>query len=97
VLVGLSPDEVDAWTKAYTSDALFAEVLEASQEDQESQAKYSQYLVKPNGLIYFEDRNGNERLCVRVSVMSSVAAARLIASRLQEAALTGFCGFYDHM
>jgi hypothetical protein len=76
VLIGLSPEELDVWIKAYAADTLFSEVLKANQESQGTQDKYSQYSVQSNGLIFFEDWNGNERLCVpdtlRVAVMSEI-------------------------
>ena len=45
-------------------------------EEEEDIDKYAQYQISANGLIYFEDWNGNHRLVVpeslRVDIMSKV-------------------------
>ena len=75
VLVGMNADDLKDWKKAYTTDHLYSKVLKASQIDNDEAGHYTQYQIR-DGLVYFEDWNGNFRLCVpeslRVSVMSEV-------------------------
>src|SRR5882672_11538824 len=61
--------------KAYTNDKLYSKILKASQINNNKEGNYPQYQIR-DGLIYFEDWNGNFRLCVpdslRLTVMSEV-------------------------
>src|SRR5882672_6647190 len=61
--------------KAYTNDKLYSKILKASQINNNKEGNYPQYQIR-DGLIYFEDWNGNFRLCVpdslRLTVMSGV-------------------------
>lgn len=74
-LIGISPDEVEQWRQGYMEDPHFTKVMEAFRtEDNFADPAYSQYIYSDNGLIFFEDSQGNSRLCVpnslRVQVMS---------------------------
>ena len=75
VLVGMSSNELEEWKKAYMQDKLYSKILKVSQADNDEEGNYPQYQTR-NGLIYFEDWNGNFRLCVpdslRVTVISEV-------------------------
>ena len=75
VLVGMSSDELEEWKKAYANDKLYSKILKASQIENDEEGNYPQYQIR-DGLIYFEDWNGNFRLCVpdslRLTVMSEV-------------------------
>jgi hypothetical protein len=59
VLVGLSPEELGIWKEAFTKDETFSKVITAYQDISEGKDKYPQYQVRTNGLVYFEDWNGN--------------------------------------
>src|SRR5882762_3408838 len=61
VLVGMKSDELNIWKTAYVSDTLFSKVLRASITNNDEEGNYSQYQIR-DGLIYFEDWNGNFRL-----------------------------------
>jgi hypothetical protein len=75
VLVGMNANDLKDWKRAYTTDNLYSKVLRASQIDNDDAGQYTQYQIQ-DGLLYFEDWNGNFRLCIpeslRVSVMSEV-------------------------
>ncbi|KAI5885660.1 uncharacterized protein SCHCODRAFT_02477917, partial [Schizophyllum commune H4-8] len=73
VLVGLEESEVSAWRSAYASDTHFSKVLESmSCEESWYNPDYPQYHYSDNGLLYFEDWNGNNRLCVPNSLRAQV-------------------------
>ena len=63
VLVGMSSNELEEWKTAYMQDKLYSKILKVSQADNDEEGNYFQYQIR-NGLIYFEDWNGNFRLCV---------------------------------
>jgi hypothetical protein len=50
--------------------------MRENDKENDSNEKYSQYQVRDNGLIYFEDWNGNHRLVVpkslQVDIMSKI-------------------------
>ena len=66
--------ELNKWKEASGKDPLLSEILRTDEEKIDD--KYSQYQVKENGLVYFEDWNGNLRLVVpeslRVEIMNEV-------------------------
>ena len=63
VLVGMNANDLDKWKGAYISDKLYSKVLKASQSDNDEAGNYPQYQIE-NGLIYFEDWNGNLQLYI---------------------------------
>src|ERR1700721_2579324 len=67
VLVGMNADVLKVGKKAYTTDNLYSKVLKASQIDNDEAGHYTQYQIR-DGLLYFEDWNGNFRLCVPESL-----------------------------
>jgi hypothetical protein len=67
-ITSISSDELERWNKAYATDPLLSQVLNGNSEDKDSNDKYTQYQVQDNGLIYFEDWNGNHRLVVPESL-----------------------------
>jgi transposase InsO family protein len=75
VLVGMNTDNLNNWKTAYITDKLYSKVLTVSKANNDEAGLYPQYQIR-DGLIYFEDWNGNRRLCVpdafRVTVMSEV-------------------------
>ncbi|KAI0363080.1 hypothetical protein BV20DRAFT_923154, partial [Pilatotrama ljubarskyi] len=65
LLVGLAEDEVQRWREGYSQDAHFQQVLDSIRtEDDPLAPTFPQYYVSDEGLIYFEDWNGANRLCI---------------------------------
>src|SRR6201999_4582638 len=63
--IHIDSEEIKQWTKGYSEDPYFKKVIETLQmEENLLNPKYPQYFVGDNGLIYFEDWEGNMRLCV---------------------------------
>ena len=60
--ISVTSEELNKWREACTRNLLLSEVLGTDEEREKVHNKYSQYQVKENGLIYFEDWNGN--LCL---------------------------------
>lgn len=74
LLVGITPGEVQTWKKAYSKDEHFKIVKKNLETETDwSNPEFPQYTTTPEGLVYFEDHQGNSRLCVpeelRVQVM----------------------------
>ena len=67
VLVGMKANDLEGWKGAYTTNNLYSKVLKASQIDHDKAGHYSQYQIR-DGLVHFEDWNGNFRLCVPESL-----------------------------
>jgi len=63
IITSISSDELERWKSAYETDPTVSKILK-DDEDEESSETFSQYQVRENGLIYFEDWNGNHRLVV---------------------------------
>ncbi|KAF7366187.1 TY3B-TY3B protein [Mycena venus] len=77
VVIGISSDEIREWTAAYREDPHFVKVLDGWKSEKDwSNPLYPQYHYSENGLIFFEDWQGLNRLCVpskyRASVMSEI-------------------------
>src|ERR1700722_14467004 len=77
--VGLSLEDVEKWKKGYLSDKLFSRII---REGEEIRDVFPQYQILRE-LIYFEDWNGNLRLCIpeslRVEIMSEVHNALTVS------------------
>ena len=73
-IISISAEEIEKWKEAYRQDSHLSQVLKAEEEGDND--KYAQYQVRANGLIYFEDWNGNHQLVVleslRVEIMRDV-------------------------
>ncbi|KAK0209946.1 hypothetical protein IW262DRAFT_1235578, partial [Armillaria fumosa] len=73
IVIGLSSTEVAMWREAYLVDHHFRDVIESLQVPKSHiTPKYPQYQYDDNGLLFFEDSNGNNRLCVPESLRTSV-------------------------
>jgi hypothetical protein len=93
ILVGLSPEELNIWKEAFTTDETFSKVITAYQDISEGKDKYPQYQVRSNGLVYFEDWNGNFRLCVPDSLQISIMDE--LHNTLTESAHGGYTKTYN--
>ena len=63
--ISMDSKEFVKFSDAYKDDDHFRQVLEAIQETKDPMnPPYPQYQVGDNGLLYFQDSNGNQRLCV---------------------------------
>jgi len=75
-ITSISLDELEKWNKAYASDPFLSKSLKEEDAENDFGKKYTQYQVRNNGLIYFEDWNGNHGLVVpeslRVDIMSEI-------------------------
>ena len=74
VLVGIEESELEEWRNSYRRDSMFSSILLLTGDERCQQ--YLQYIAKDNGLLYFEDWNGNLRLCVpemkRIAVVDEI-------------------------
>ena len=75
VLVEMDNEGLESWKGSYATDQFYSKVLNAFQVNDNKDRNYPQY--QPiEGLIYFEDWNGNLRLCIPhslcIKVMSEV-------------------------
>jgi hypothetical protein len=94
-IISISAEELNSWKEAYQKDPLLSQILKAEEEDDISLEKNTPYQVRSNGLIYFEDWNGNHRLVVpdslRLGIMNEVH------NTIMEAAHGGYAKTYNHI
>ena len=92
-IISISTEEVEKWKGAYRQDLHLSQVLKGGEE--EDIDEYVQYQIRANGLIYFEDWNGNHRLVIpeslRVEIMSEVH------NNITEAVHGGYAKFYNRI
>jgi hypothetical protein len=71
--VHINPEETKRWSQAYETDYYFKRIIEQLREEDLLNPRYPQFYLSSTGLLYFEDWQGNMRLCVpkdvRVQVM----------------------------
>ena len=67
VLVGLDNEGLESWKRSYATNQFYSKVLNACQVNDDKDGNYPQYQLIER-LIYFEDWNGNLRLCVPFSL-----------------------------
>ena len=93
MISSISSDELERWKGAYANNLFLSKSLKEDNTENDSSEKYTQYQVRNNGLIYFEDWNGNHRLVVpeslRVDIMSEVH------NTITEAAHGGYIKTYN--
>ncbi|KAG8710817.1 hypothetical protein FRC09_020926 [Ceratobasidium sp. 395] len=72
-LVSSGSEEISKFIDAYKQDAHFSKVLSALSGDYSPfKSPYPQYIIKDNGLIYFEGAEGTLRLCVPTSLVPEI-------------------------
>jgi hypothetical protein len=96
ILIGMSEKELTEWASAYSLDPHFSEVIKGlKKETNWTHPHYPQYHYSDSGLIYFEDWQGNNRLCVpekfRVPIMDEVH------NTLTESAHAGYHRCYNRL
>jgi hypothetical protein len=76
MITSISSDELDRWNRGYASNLFLSKFLKENDTENDLNEKYTQYQVRDNGLIYFEDWNENHWLVVpeslQVDIMSEV-------------------------
>lgn len=96
VLIGIVDDEIQKWIEGYKSDPHFSKVLkEWKGERNWTNPFYPQYHYGENGLIYFEDWQGNNRLCVPKSVQLQIMDE--VHNTITEAAHAGYHKTYNKL
>ena len=96
VLVSISNDERFRWTEGYSKDSHFSKVLQGwKKESNWSNPHYPQYHYSDDGLIYFEDWHGNNKLCVPESLRTELMAET--HNSLTESAHAGYHRSYNRL
>ena len=85
---------LESWKKGYATDQFYSKVLNAFQVNDDKDGNYHQYQLI-EGLIYFEDWNGNLRLCVPVSLCVEVMSK--VHNILTESAHGGHAKTYNRI
>lgn len=94
IMIGISPEELRKWQDTYLVDSHFKEVIESLQElKSHILPKFPQYQYDDSGLLFFENSNGNSRLCISEPLWVSVMDE--IHNSLTEAAHGGYHRCYN--
>ncbi|THU75805.1 hypothetical protein K435DRAFT_615332, partial [Dendrothele bispora CBS 962.96] len=76
LLIGISTPELRKWVEGYQADRTFHPIISELSGNSDNLHGNSKYFLGDNGLLYFEDWNGNNKLCVpeslRIQVMKEV-------------------------
>ena len=95
-MVGISQEEISQWTEAYKDDIHFSKVIAALKTEKNwANPRYPQYHYSDAGLLYFEDWQGNNRLCVPESLRNSVLDE--VHNSITEAAHSGYHKTYNRL
>jgi hypothetical protein len=70
--VQVDEEALKDFTLGYVSDKTFATLIERTSEEKPNPLKFRAYQLAKNSLLYFEDTNGNIRLCVPTSQQASL-------------------------
>ena len=96
VLIGISSEELQVWKEGYAEDPHFSKLLtNLRKETKWNNPSFPQYHYGENGLIYFEDWNGNNKLCVPRSLQTRVTAE--IHDSVSEGAHAGYYKTYNRI
>jgi hypothetical protein len=96
ILIGISQEEMQKWKDAYLLDPHFSKVLQILKEEKDvSQPTYPQYHYSDEGLIYFEDWKGNNRLCVPAALKVEIMGE--VHNTLTESAHGGYYKTYNRI
>ena len=94
-ITSISSDELERWNKAYASDPFLSKSQNEDNAENDFCEKYTQYQVWNNGLIYFEDWNGNYRLVVPESLQVDIMSQ--VHNTITEAAHGGYAKTYNQI
>jgi hypothetical protein len=73
ISVHISSEEIQKWVEGYTSDDYFSKVIDTLRNEEDLlNPRYPQFFLGENGLLYFEDWEGNMRLCVPQSLRNQI-------------------------
>ena len=92
VLVGMDNKGLETWKESYATNQFYSKVLNTFQINDDKDGNYPQYQLI-EGLIYFEDWNGNLRLCVPDSLLIEVMSQ--VHNVLTESAHGGHAKTYN--
>ena len=94
ILVGIDKEELLMWTQGYATDPYFSNLLfNLRKESKWNNPSFPQYHYGENGLIYFEDWNGNNKLCVPKNLQNKITAE--MHDSISEGAHAGYYKTYN--
>jgi len=96
ILVGISDEELLTWKEGYAQDPHFFNLLFSLQKETKwNNPTFPQYHYGENGLIYFEDWNGNNKLCVPKDLQTKIMSK--VHDSISECAHTGYYKTYNQI
>jgi hypothetical protein len=96
ILIGFSDTEKQRWLDGYLLDKHFAGVIEFLKKDGEwEEPRYLNYSIGEDGLVYFDNWDGNRRLCVPETL--KVEIMKDIHESLTEGAHCGYHKTYNRI
>ena len=96
ILVGISDEELISWKEGYATDPHFSNLLSnLRKETKWNNPAFPQYHYGENGLIYFEDWNGNNKLCVPKDLQTKIMSE--VHDSISEGAHAGYYKTYNRI
>ena len=96
LLVSMDPVTIEEWQAGYKKDAYFSAIIANLQaESHANHPLHPKYHYSDDGMLYFEDWNGNNRLCVPTS--QQVAVMSEVHNSYMEAAHAGYHRCYNRL
>lgn len=94
VLISISSEEIESWRVSYAQDSNWSKVLYDFQNGDPTEELAAKYQLR-NGLLYFQDWNGNLRLCVPESKQISIIEE--VHNTITETAHGGYAKTYNRI
>ena len=96
ILIGISTEELSVWKEGYAKDSHYSNILSSLRKETKwNNPSSPQYHYGENGLIYFEDWNGNNKLCVPKDLQTKVMAE--VHDCISEGAHAGYYKTYNRI
>ena len=96
ILIGINDEELLAWKEGYAKDPHFSNLLSSLRKEAKwNNPSFPQHHYGENGLIYFEDWNGNNKLCVPRDLQTKITSE--VHDSISESAHAGYYKTYNRI
>ena len=95
LVIGLSNEEIERMVKAYSNDPYFNRILSELRQESNWIGPKQPLFFEDDGLLYFEDWNGNQRLCIPQSEQARLLSE--VHDEITEGAHSGYHRTYNKL